>query len=88
MDNNPNPMDNSPMDNLNPMDPPMDTLWTFPNPNPMDIHLWTTLTYGYIWTTLTLTLHSPMDNPNPNPMYIHLWTTLTLTLWTFTYGQP
>ena len=48
-----------------------------PNPNPMDIHLWTTLTlYG----------HSPMDNPNPNPMDIHLWT--TLTLWTFIYGQP
>ena len=39
-----------------------------PNPNPMDIHLWTTLI--------------------PNPMDIHLWTTLTLTLWTFTYGQP
>ena len=34
------------------------------NPNPMDIHLWTTLT-----------------------LFIHLWT-LTLTLWTFTYGQP
>ena len=33
-----------------------------------------------------------MDHPNPmdipNPMGIHLWTTLTLTLWTFTYGQP
>ena len=29
-----------------------------------------------------------MDNPYPNPMGIHLWTTLTLTLWTFTYGQP
>ena len=30
-----------------------------------------------------------MDNPNPNTMDIHgLWTTLTLTLWTFTYGQP
>ena len=44
------------------------------NPNPMDIHL---------WTTLTLTLRTfPMDNPNP---MVHLW---TLTLWTFTYRQP
>ena len=54
---NPKPYGHSPMD----------------NPNPMDIHLWT-----------TLTLHSPMDNPNPKPMD-NLW---TLTLWTFTYGQP
>ena len=29
-----------------------------------------------------------MDNPIPNTMDIQLWTTLTLTLWTFTYGQP
>ena len=32
-----------------------------------------------------------MDNPNAmdyGHMDIHLWTTLTLTLWTFTYGQP
>ena len=50
------------------------------NPNPMDIHLWTTLTLT-LWTFTN-------GQPDPNTMDIQLWTTLTLTLWTFTYGQP